>query len=276
MSAIVSNCYICSIAYNVRRERPNPLVFIILLAFSFSSCISYEQSLLLQESDEGSYEYNLPIYNYKVRSNDILNISVVTLDESNTEILNPPTQAGAQVNQQGTGNPQLLFNGYSLDESGSIDLPLIGRVKVLGMSLDEIGDTLEEKLRPYKKFNSIRVNLSNFRVTVMGEVITSGVQYVYEREYTVLQAISNAGGLGDLANRERVKLLRADGKKMKTIWLDLTKPEIVSSAYYHLLPGDLIYVEPLKAKVSRANTQNVSIGVSIISLAVTLITLFSR
>lgn len=260
----------------MRVARYDFLLLVLLVAFSFSSCISYEQSLLLQEPAEGSYDVSPPTSVYKVRSNDLLNINIKSLESSNTDFVDPQTQQNVQVSQQGTGSPQLLFNGYSLDESGRIDVPLIGTVSVLGLSLREIEMILEDKLKPHVKFAKITVSLSNFRVTIMGEVEKPGVQYIYERDYDVLQAISNAGDLTDFANREKVKVLRREGKKIKSVWLDLTKPEVVGSEYFHLQPGDYIYVEPLKAKVAKANTQNVSLGVSVISLAVTLITLFSR
>lgn len=230
----------------------------------------------MQEPEGGSYDASPPLAVYKVRTNDLLNINIKSFDSSNRDFIDPDVQQNVQIAQQGTGNPQLLFNGYSLDESGRIDVPLIGKIGVLGLSLNEIELILEDKLKPYVKFSKITVSLSNFRITLMGEVAKPGVQYIYEKEYDLLQAIANAGDLTQFANREKVRLLRRDGKKIKSVWLDLTKPEIVSSEYFKLQQGDYIYVEPLKAKVTRANTQNVSLGVSVISLAVTLITLFSR
>ncbi|MCE7992603.1 MAG: polysaccharide export protein [Roseivirga sp.] len=260
----------------MRVARYDFLLLFLLIAFSFSSCISYEQSLLLQEPQGNSYDAGAPLAVYKVRQNDLLNINIKSFESSNTEYIDPPAQQNVQVARQGTGNPQLLFNGYSLDEEGRINVPLIGVVSVIGLTLHEIETILEDKLKPYVKFTRITVSLSNFRVTVMGEVNNPGVQYIYEKEYDLLQAIANAGDLTDFANREKVRLLRKDGKKIKSVWLDLTKPEIVGSDYFLLQQGDYIYIEPLKAKVARSNTQNVSLGVSVISLAVTLITLFSR
>ncbi len=252
------------------------LFLFVLVAFSLSSCISYEQSLLLQEPQEGSYDASPPSAAYKVRSTDLLNINIKSFESSNTEFIDPQNQQNIQVTQQGTGNPQLLFNGYSPDEEGHIDLPLIGKVVVLGLTLHEIEIILEEKLAPFVKFSKISVNLSNFRVTVMGEVNNPGVQYIYEREYDLLQAISNAGDLTEFANREKIRLLRREGKKVKSVWLDLTTSDVVGSEYFQLQQGDYLYIEPLKAKVTRSNTKNVSLGVSVVSLIVTLITLFSR
>lgn len=273
---IASNCYICPILRKVRVARYDFLLLFVLVAFSLSSCISYEQSLLLQEPQEGSYDVTPPSGAYKVRSTDLLNINIKSFETSSTEFIDPQVQQNIQITQQGTGNPQLLFNGYSLDDEGRIDVPLIGSVSVLGLSLREIEIILEEKLEPYVKFSKISVNLSNFRVTVMGEVNDPGVQYIYEGEYDLLQALSNAGDLTEFANREKIRLLRREGKKLKSVWLDLTSPEVVSSEYFQLQQGDYVYIEPLKAKVTRSNTKNVSLGVSVVSLVVTLITLFSR
>jgi len=259
----------------VRTKKLN-LLAIFFIAFATSSCISYDESVLLQETTEGTYDVNSPITVHRIKANDILNINIKSLESSNIEFVNPQIQQNVQIAQQGTGSPQLLFNGYSIDESGRIDVPLIGHVNVLGLSLKEIEVILESKLEPYVKFSKITVSLSNFRVTVMGEVTKPGVQYIFEKDYDVLQAISNAGDLTDFANRRRVKVLRRESNKLKSVWLDLTTPEVVGSAHFYLQPGDYIYVEPLKAKVAKSNIQNASLGVSIVSLAVTLITLFSR
>lgn len=273
---IASNCYICPILRKVRVAKFDFLLLFLGVAFCLSSCISYEQSLLLQEPGEASYEAAPPSEVYKVRANDILNISIKSFDQSNTDFISPENQQNVQGARLGTGNPQLFFNGYSMDESGRIDVPLIGTVAVLGLTMREIELILEDKLKPYVKFSKITVSLSNFRVTVMGEVNTPGVQYIYENEYDLLQAIANAGDLTEFANRQKVRLMRREGKKIKSVWMDLTNPEIMGSEYFLLQQGDYVYIEPLKAKVTRNNTQNVSLGISVVSLAVTLITLFSR
>ena len=65
--------------------------------------------------------------------------------------------------------------------------------------------------------------------------------------------------LTEFANRKKVKLIRQDGQKAKSIWIDLTDPNLLSSEYFYLQPDDLLYVEPLKAKTLRSNIQNVSI-----------------
>ncbi|MFT6970337.1 MAG: polysaccharide export outer membrane protein [Roseivirga sp.] len=223
-----------------------------------------------------SYDVSPAAAIYKIRNNDILNITVKSLNINGPGFADTESVQNVQPAQSGTGNPQLLFSGYSLDEFGEIDVPLIGTIAVLGLSLKEIETIIAEKLKPHEKFTNVTVHLSNFRVTLMGEVENPGVQYIYERDYNLLQAIANAGDLTDFANRQKVRLLRKEGEKIKSIWLDLTNPALVSSEYFQLHQGDHIYIEPLKAKFSRENTKNLSIGVSVISLLVTLLALFSR
>lgn len=226
--------------------------------------------------EAGSYDVSPTAAVYKIRSNDLLNITVKSLNLNGRGFADTESLQNVQPAQSGTGNPQLLFSGYSLDEFGKIDVPLIGSVAVLGLSLKEIETIIAEKLKPYEKFTNVTVNLSNFRVTLIGEVVNPGVQYIYERDYNLLQAIANAGDLTNVANRQKVRLLRKEGEKIISVWLDLTNPAFVSSEYFKLQQGDHIYVEPLKAKFSRENTKNLSIGVSVISLLVTLLALFSR
>lgn len=248
----------------------------VLAFLMLSSCIQYKNIPYLQEETASEYEINPPKEEYKVRKGDLLHIDLKTFETSTKEFFEGTQGAGLQGAGGGTGNPQLFFKDFTVDQAGMIDLPIVGKLAVEGKVLSVISTELEGKLKSYIKFTKINIRLANYRVTVLGEVNNTGVQYIYESSYTLLQALSNAGDLTEFGNRKNVKLIRKNGSKVKSILIDLTNPQFLSSEYYYLQPDDLIYVEPIKAKTLKSNVQNVGILVSIISIAATLFTLITR
>lgn len=262
-------------------EMKNRLTYLLLVSIIvLNSCVPYDQVVYLQEDEAGLYDMARQPPVYKVRKSDLLQIDLKSLDVNTSTQQFFMGEAGSGVAQGGTssglGNPQFFLTGYLVDKEGMIDLPIMGKLKVEGKTFDEIGEEIELAIKGQVKYSKVTVRLSNYRVNVIGEVANPGTQYIFESDYTLLQALANAGDLTDFANRKRVKLLRNVEGKTKSIWFDLTDPQTLSSDYFYLLPGDMIYVEPLKAKVSRSNAQTLSIGISVVSLVVTIVTLTTR
>ena len=241
-------------------------VFGLLAALAFQSCVSYDE--LVNLNDEGvttkkanSYRpYSLK--SYEVRPFDNLMIRVNNFEENTISYFNDEYGSrGANINEA-----QLYLSSYVVNERGEIELPLIGTQKVSGLSLTEIKDTLDRKLSPYLRFASTSVKLSNFRVTVLGEVANPGLINLYNEKTTLLQAIGAAGGMNTFANRKKVKLVREYDSGTETKYYDLTNGEFLASDEYFLLPNDVIYVEPLKSRAGNVNLQSFSVVISAVSL----------
>jgi polysaccharide biosynthesis/export protein len=262
------------VGLNLRDKRRASLFFLTLIWMS--SCVPYKNVVLLQEIDEGSYQSNYIAEVYKVKRNDLLQIELKTFETNTQDFIIGSQTATFNNSQSGAGNPQLFFQGYSVDNQGMIDLPMLGKFEVLNKTTEQIGNELEVKLTEYKNFSKVTVTLSNFRINVLGEVKTPGVQYVYDNQYSLFQAIANAGDLTEFGSRKKVRLFRQTENGTKSIWFDLTQVESLNSEYFYLRPGDMIYVEPVKAKITRSNTQNVSLGVSLASFAITVFALLSK
>jgi polysaccharide export outer membrane protein len=241
-----------------------------------SSCVPYKNVVLLQETDEGTYQSNYIAEEYRVKKNDLLQIGLKTFETNTQDFIIGSQTTAFNNSQSGAGNPQLFFNGYSVDNEGMIDLPMLGKFEVLNKTIEQISSELEVKLSEYVKFSKVTVTLSNFRINVLGEVKTPGVQYVYDNQYSLFQALSNAGDLTEFGSRKKVRLFRQTENGTKSIWFDLTKVESLNSQYFYLQPGDMIYIEPVKAKITRSNTQNISLGVSLASFAITVFALLSK
>ncbi len=251
------------------------LYFLILvLGVSLSSCLHYEDMVSLRDADESivyENQYNpYPILEYRVRAYDQLTIRVRNLEEDVSEFFNVGAVPNLNAPGRSTGsdNPNLYLLSYIVTDSGYVEIPLIGKVYVKGRTIGEIKTLLDGQLKPYLKFATTSVRLNNFRVSVLGEVNSPGVLSIYSDKTTLLQAIGRAGDMTDFANRKQVKIIRESDLGTNTVFLDLTDSDnLLTSEYYFLMPNDVIYVEPLKAKATSINVRTASLVISAISLA---------
>lgn len=266
----------------------SPALFAIVL-FAVSSCVSPEE-LIYFENDpnkinnvtlstvqdskthpEAPYlpAATLPYYNTYVKTNylvkpfDNLYIRINNFQNSTADFLNSNTE-GVRIQ---IGPAQMYVSSFAVSEEGTIDFPLIGKVFVKGQNFSQIQAHLDSALNPYLAQPSAVVKLANFRVTVLGEVQNPGIKYIYNDKLSLMQAIGHAGGFTDLANYKKVKLIREGLKATQTVELDLTNPSFLSSKAYFIMPDDVIYVEPLRAKAPRLNAQNISLIISAVSVA---------
>lgn len=217
-----------------------------------------------------------PTQDYKIRPYDILHVQLISLEENSTRqrYFNEDFSQGQGRTTQAS-NANLFLEGYIVNEAGDIELPMLGKVHVTGLTTDQIKNKIDEGLVDYLKFASVSIKLVNFRVSVMGEVNRPGVQYVYEKKYTVLQALSQAGNLTAFANSQEVKLVRESGDAIKTIHLDITDPNLVTSDYFFLLPNDVIIVEPTKARTFRMNIIVPTFVFSVLSVGLAIFNLLN-
>jgi len=164
---------------------------------------------------------------------------------------------------------------YIIDKNGEIDFPVIGAVKIAGLSPEETKTLLKEKLTPYLKDAIINIRLKNFTVTVLGEVNRPGTYPVLGEQITVLEALGLANDLTIKAKRDNVLIIRDfNGTKVSTR-IDLTTKEALNSPVYYLTQNDVVYVEPNNSAVASYGLDNrASIWVSIASVLITSTVLF--
>ncbi|MFD1467591.1 polysaccharide biosynthesis/export family protein [Hymenobacter caeli] len=208
---------------------------------------------------------------YALQAGDVLSIRVQSVQPALSDIFNV---TGPQTFT--SGDPSTLYlTGYPVDDSGSITLPTVGKVKVQGLSLEQVQTLVQQKVGAYVRDANVLVKLLSFKITVLGEVRAPGRYFIYNPQATVLEALGLAGDLTEFGNRENVKLVRQTAKGSEVVLLDLTDPKLLQSPYYYLLPNDALYVEPLKARTARANANNLGLvfaGISAIVLLVSYLT----
>lgn len=213
--------------------------------------------------------YNTP----KIQPDDILQVTIQTLDPGNSNMFSQTGVNNANSNTGGIGN--LSGNGYLVDKDGYVILPLLGKVSVLGKTTDQVRDEISTKATVYYKDPVVNVRFSNFKITVLGEVVRPSSYVMPNEKVTVLDALGMAGDLTIYGRRENILLIRAKGNKKEFVRFNLNDSKIFSSPYFYLQQGDVIYVEPNKSKVAStdmAKARNFTIIASILSVIVILAT----
>ncbi len=195
-----------------------------------------------------------PLYENLIQPSDILSIYVSSLSPEASSFFN--AIAPIERNEQTTSSSFSTRTdiGYLVDAQGCIELPLIGKVKISGMSTSVAKDTLTRRLEKYLQYPSVRIYIENFRVTLLGEVFRPGVYSVTNERITVPEALGLAGDLTIYADRKNITLIREerDGNK-SYINIDITSRELFNASYYNLRSGDIIYVSPVKGRVAQSD-----------------------
>ncbi len=245
-----------------------------LLSILFPSCTSKKNLVYFQGGIGGSGTNDS--YTPVIKPDDLLSIIVMGLDLAAVQPFNIPPSSSAQISggyMQGAPTPP----GYLVDPQGFIDFPVVGKIRLGGLSRSAAIDTLKKQLRPYLTNPTVLMKILNFKVTVLGEVKNPGTFTIPNERVTLPEALGIAGDLQITGVRKNVLVIReVDGKKTETR-VDLTSKDLFSSPVYYLNQNDLVYVEPNRARINSSvvNTSNVSLVVSVISLLVTMSILFT-
>ena len=162
---------------------------------------------------------------------------------------------------------------YLVDLNGFIEFPVLGNIKLGGLTRSQATQLLKTKLTDYIKDPIVNIRLANFTVTVLGEVNNPGTFTVEDERISLIEAIGLAGDLTIYGKRENVFLIREDNGVKRFTKFDLTSIKVVNSPNYYLTQNDVIYIEPNKAKI-RSSSYNQN-NVIIISAVATLATIIA-
>ncbi len=155
-----------------------------------------------------------------------------------------------------------------------IEFPAIGKVEVAGLTIHEVASKLKELANDYVQEPVVKVRLLNFRVTVLGEVNAEGIVQNFNNRLTVMEAIALAGGLGEVADRSNVKIIRQREGHSEVLYVNLLEERFMTSDYFFLHQNDIIIVSPLKQRPFRRYFgQNVSLFLTSVSTLLLIINL---
>ncbi len=224
-------------------------LFILLCSFSICSCIQYKEIVGFQGIHNikvDTAEIIANRHDMLIQPDNLLNIQVQSLDPDINKAFNA-MEASPQVfqNQQNVEN----FVGYYVDSDGNIDFPIVGKIKVSGLTITQAKNLVTEKTSTYLKGAAINMRFLNLKVTVLGEVKKPGVVKFSNKRITLLEAIGESGDFTEFAKRDTVLLIREVGDKRTTARLNLQDKSFLSSPYYYLEQNDVVVVEPLQFKI---------------------------
>lgn len=250
------------------------------LAFAviFSSCVPQKKMIYLKDaemiSENLSKEYvNDRTLNYKLQPGDNLYIRAInTIDDRGISSVNG--DVGTSRSTYMSNDASIYLQSYTLDEEGCIEFPLTGKIELKNLTVEEAKNKMQTELDKYVNQTTLIVKLSNFNVTLLGEVGRPGMYKVYQSQINLFEAISLAGNMTSFAQRDKVKIIRQTDNGSEIHVVDMGQADVLSSDYFYLKPNDIVYVEPMAAKQWGFTTFPYSTVISISSLAVTLITLY--
>jgi len=259
--------------------------FLSMLVFPLiiSSCGSSEKIAYVQNPEQMSNVTNQKLFDARIMPKDILTVTVTTIDPEAAVPFNLSVPTTVSQANTKTLTSQPVLQDYLVANDGTIDFPIIGEIKVAGLTKKECEAMILEKIRPYLAETEkpiVTVRMSSYSIAVLGEVKTPGSFPVSREKINVFEALAMAGDMTIYGVRDRVRLIREDAKGNKEIQiLDLTDANIINSPYYYLQQNDIIYVEPSKVKKQDARVGSMtnlwfsatSILVSVASLLVNIL-----
>ena len=259
------------------------IISFILTAILFTSCAHSKKITYFQDLADTTKIYSQAMtgtYEPKIQPDDVLGISVNSINPQATAIFNmqgsnaaqlaPPANMGTAVNTRSNENNAAL-NGYLVNKKGIIEFPVLGSLNVGGLTTAQLSDTLKLKLDQYLKDPIVNVRLLNYKVTVLGEVNRPSTYSITSERITVVDAIGMAGDLTIDGKRENVLLIREENGERKFIRLDLNSSTLFQSPYYYLKQNDIVYIEPSKSKAqtsAQSTFKFIGISLSVISLII--------
>ncbi|WP_184549753.1 polysaccharide biosynthesis/export family protein [Mucilaginibacter sp. FT3.2] len=244
----------------------------IFLIIALSSCESYKNIPYYQDQNkkENTSEKITNNSAYLIHSGDILGINITSRNPESAGVFNY-NLARVNGNAYNT-SPDNPVIGYLVDDSGNIHLPLVGEVKVGGLTTTQVTQQLGKTLLTYLKDPVVNIRIVNFKVYVYGDVARPNSYTITDEHPTITQALTLAGDLNITALRKKIVLIRNEDGERKYINIDLTSKKIFDSPYFYLKNNDEIYVTPGRSKLTANGLPVLGIVISALSVIAIVLT----
>lgn len=236
---------------------------ILCFLIFFISCASKKEVVYFQDANDFETLVDVGTFDTKFKIDDLVSIHISTLDPEASVPFNL-----FRGSAEGGIKPEQV--DYLVDKEGEIDFPVIGKIKIVGLSPSQTRILLREKLSDYLKDPIINIRIKNFSVTILGAVNRPGTYDVNGEQITILEALGLAGDINIKGRRDNIMVIRDfDGTKIYNR-INLNQKDALKSNVYYLTQNDVVYVEPNKSGKTASNLdQRASIAVSIISVLIT-------
>lgn len=254
---------------NMPKFKLKQLIAILVISVFMSSCSTKKDIVYFQNAKDFETIVDVDTFTAKLKVGDIITIIVSTLDPLASVPYNPVTPGGMG---------QAI--DYLIDVEGNIDFPVLGKVKLLGLTVEEAKMLFKKKFEDGNLLKDpvIIIRLLNYRVTIAGAVNAPGVYQVTGERISILEALGMAGDLSIQGRRDNILIVRDFNGTKTYSRVDITNKEIFNSPVYYLTQNDYVYVEPNTALISSASGDSrinlfTGLASTLLSLALVIITL---
>ena len=250
-------------------------IYVLALALLLGSCASSEKFALLQNAPAAS-EGKTADFQAILQPDDLLMIIISTDNPVVSQPYNLSTVNIASLNSEAGVMQQRQLN-YQIDQEGNIQMPNLGTVKAAGKTRNQLMADISKLLEGKINNPVITIRILNFKVSVQGEVNRPGTFTIATERITLLEALSMAGDLTIYGKRDNILVVREENGVKSFQKVDITKGDFINSPYYYLSQNDMVYVEPNKTRVnSSVIGPNITVGISALSLIITIVALTTR
>jgi len=248
------------------------ITVLLLIAIAFTSCVSREKIVYFQNVDALSDNK----YEPTIQPNDDLLI-VVNVISPNEALAAPFNQSTVNLSPSAGQGQSGEGRVYNVDNEGYIPLPLVGKLKVGGLKKSEVLSLLEKEIKRYINEPVITLRVTNFKVTVLGEVKAPGTYSFPSERLTLPEALGLANDLTIFGKRNNILIIRDLGGKKTYNYVDITKVDFMQSDFYYMSQNDVVYVEPNRTAVnSSAIGRDITLALSSVSIIIAIISFITR
>jgi len=259
----------------LKKQSIKTSAILLILVTLFSSCGSPKDLVYFQDEPLSKTKIEDTNYELKYKTDDLLTIDISALDPDAVRPFNLPavSYSASVISAQGI----LKMQTYLIDSNGNIEFPVLGTLKIGGLTRTQATEMLKTKLTEYIKSPIVNIRLANFTIVVLGAVNKPGTFTIQDERITLPEALGLAGDLTIYGKRDNIFLIREiDGEK-RFAKLDLTSINIVNSPLYYLSQNDVIYVEPNNARVKQSTfNPNNGVVISAIGTLATIVAILIR
>lgn len=247
-------------------------IILLCMVLFLASCASNKKMLYIQNPPQQG-----PVHKYEntLQPDDMLLITVTSDEPQLAKDFNL-LYLNLQSTETRNAADQALYT-YQVDQAGNVNFPVLGKIKISGLTRIQAEDKIKELLKDYVLNAGVTIRVLNFKVSVIGEVNKPGEISVTGDRITILEALSKAGDMTIYGKRQEVLLIREKDGVQTITPVDITKSDFITSPNYYLAHNDVLYVKPNKTRVnSSVIGPNLTVGISALSLIVTIIALSTR
>ena len=257
-----------------------PLFFLLItLSIFIFSCTPPKDVIYLENVQSMDVKPSTTVFDPVFKPDDVVSVLVSSPDMDAVRPFN--LSQGLAVSRSSIEEPSpnnSPASTYLIDSNGNIEFPVLGTIKLGGLTRIEAKKLFNEKLQIYIKNPIVNIRITNFKITVMGEVMKPGTFIIPNERVTILEAIGLAGDMNIKGKRKNILVVRDEGGLNQFYRLDVTSQDVFDSPAYYLEQNDVVYVEPNKSRVKNSgeNRNTAGLLLSITGVLLSAITLIVR